>query len=55
MLMIIHRCLHILWYNFDVELENHGYYTIRPYFIFKKIKINSRSGPKGSQFDLDLF
>ena len=50
---------HILWSKFDVELKNHGYYTIRlirPYFILKKkIKINSRSGQKRqNQFDFDL-
>ena len=46
----------VLRSNFDAELENHDYSATRPYFIFKKIIINSGSGQnRQGQFDLDLF
>ena len=33
---VVSHVTHILWSNFDVELENHGYYNTRPYFMVLK-------------------
>ena len=39
--------IHVLWSNFNVELENHAYYTIRSYLIFKKSKFVLGQAKKG--------
>ena len=42
----------VLWHNFDVELETHGYNTIKLNFIVTKSKSTSRSGQKRLNFDI---